>query len=91
MHDGGKEDQDESISIGYIGCGYIMDYESVRGSRMRLATRGHLVIIKDRVTVITNKPEGIKVPPKNGLGSLTNTMFRLKISRQKILATRSVK
>jgi hypothetical protein len=67
LHDGGKEDQDESMSIGYFGCGYIMDYESVRGSRMRLATRGSLVKIKGRVTVITYKPEGITVPPKNGL------------------------
>ena len=50
-------------------------FESVRGSRMRLATRGSLVIIRGRVTVITHKPEGIAVPPKNGLESLTNTMF----------------
>ena len=46
LHDGGKEDQDESMSIGYFGCGYITDYESVRGSRMRLATRRSLVIIR---------------------------------------------
>ena len=39
LYDGVKEDQDESMSIGYFGCGYITDYDSVRGSRMRLGTK----------------------------------------------------
>jgi hypothetical protein len=25
LHDGEKEDQDEPMSIGYFGCGYITD------------------------------------------------------------------